>query len=186
MYITATVRFTSVSPYSQSAPIATVKDRKETHDDFENRTWRERLHVTKDGKVFMPAQGFKLALVEAAKYSSEKIPGKGNSTYTKHITSGVMCVDPLVLDIDAKSVEGERLFVPPDGVSGSGKRVWKTFPLIPSWSGDVEFIIVDELVTKEVFMRFMEDAGKFIGLGRWRPSNKGSNGRFRCELVSWK
>lgn len=183
---TARATLTSVSPYSQSKRIRTPKDAKETHEDHEERTWRERLHVNKQGKVFIPPMAFKNCLAEAAKYQSKKIPGKGNATYTKHIEAGVLVTEPLVLDVAQEEVEGEWLFVPSDGRRGGSKRVDKCFPVIPEWSGTVEFLIFDELVTKTVFTEFLEEAGKFIGIGRFRPRNNGYYGRFEVEGVSWK
>jgi hypothetical protein len=72
----------SISPYSQSRFHNVPREDKETADDHERRTWRERLHVNKDGFVFIPPMSFKNMLSEAAKYLSMQVPGKGKSTYT--------------------------------------------------------------------------------------------------------
>jgi hypothetical protein len=127
----------------------------------------------------------KNALSEAAKFLGRQIPGKGKATYTKHFEAGVMCVDPLVLNVLAKDVQGETLFVPADGVRGSGKRVWKTFPFIPEWSAQGRAVILDDLITEEVFKLHLEEAGKFIGVGRFRPRQNGWYGRFRVSKFNW-
>lgn len=175
----------SVSPYSQSRYYAVPKLEREIPADYEERTWRERMHVDKSGRVYIPPMAFKNCVAEAAKYMSEQIPGKGKSTYTKHFEAGVLVVDSLVLPVTRDDVAPERLFVPASGKRGDGKRVMKVFPLIPEWSGVATFHVLDEIITEEVFRRTLEAAGSFIGIGRFRPRNNGYYGRFRVKEIEW-
>lgn len=183
---TATATIKSVSPYSQSRYHNVPKEDKEGADDYERRTWRERLHVTSDGKVFIPPMALKNCLSEAAKFLGMQIPGKGKATYTKHFEAGILVLEPLVLPVEKEQVAGEWLFVPADGRRGSGKRVSKCFPVIPQWAGAVSFHILDDTITREVFEHHLAEAGKFIGLGRFRPRNNGFYGRFTVEKVKWE
>ncbi|MGQ0595798.1 hypothetical protein [Aquabacterium sp.] len=182
---TATVRIKSVSPYSQSKHYTTEKLPKELAKDYETRTWRDRLHVNDAGQVFIPPMSFKNCLSEAAKFLSVQIPGKGKATYTKHFEAGVLVTDALVIPIKKEDVPGEWLFVPADGVRGSGKRVEKCFPVIHQWQGDVTFHVLDETITEDVFRHHLEQAGAFIGIGRFRPRNNGFYGRFKVETINW-
>lgn len=182
----AIVKLQGVSPYSQSKHYQTEKLSKELHKDYEARTWRDRMHSTEDGYVFIPPMSFKNCLSEAAKFLSIQIPGKGKSTYTKHFEAGVLVVDALVLDVKKDEVPGEWLFVPSDGIRGSGKRVEKCFPVIHQWQGEVTFHILDETVTEDVFKSVLEQAGAFIGIGRFRPRNNGFYGRFKVESIKWQ
>lgn len=176
----------SVSPYSQSRHYVVDKLPKEIAKDYEARTWRERLHRDESGIVYIPAMSFKNCLDEAAKFIGRQIPGKGKSTYTKHFEAGCMVLDHLPLGIKADDVAGEWLFVPSDGIRGSGKRVDKCFPVIQSWGGVVTFTIFDKTMTEDVFTETLREAGKFIGIGRWRPRNRGLYGRFEVVKVDWK
>lgn len=175
----------SASPYSQSKFINEKKSKDETHEAFEKRIWRERMHRTKDGNVYIAPMCFKNCLSAAAKYKSISIPGKGKKTYTAHFEAGVLVVDPLVLPVKADEVDGEWLHVPSDGRRGGTTRVEKCFPLIHSWEGIVEFLIFDEIITQDVFEEHLRDAGSFIGVGRFRPRNNGFYGRFSVESVTW-
>lgn len=112
---TAIATIKGVSPYSQSKHYSTEKLPKELAKDYETRTWRDRLHATDDGTVFIPPMSFKNCLSEAAKFLSLQIPGKGKATYTKHFEAGVLVTDALHLDIKKDDVPGEWLFVPADG-----------------------------------------------------------------------
>jgi hypothetical protein len=175
-----------VSPYSQSKAISSVKNTGEGHDAFEQRTWRERMHVDNDGVVFIPPMAIKNMLTDCARFLSESVPGKGKATYTKHFEAGIMVVTPAPVGVKADEVKGETLFVPSDGKKGSGSRVFKTFPFIPKWEADLEIIILDPILEDkpEKVHEYLGHSGKFIGLGRFRPRNGGFYGRF--EVTKFK
>lgn len=177
----------SVSPYSQSKVIDdSDKKPKELPKDFENRAWRRRMHVAPDGHVFIPPMQFAGCLKGAAKYLSISVPGKGKATYTKNFEAGVLVIEPLILPEIAEEVPGEWIFVPSDGKPGGSVRVWKCFPLIKEWAGEVTFHILDDLITEDIFTQVLSGAGQFIGIGRFRPRKSGYYGRFRVEGVVWK
>lgn len=182
-FFTATLE--STSPYSQSRYYSndTEKDPKETHEDYEKRTWSNRLHVNEEGYVFIPPMVYKNCLSEAAKFLGMQIPGKGKSTYTKHFEAGILVIDGLILPIKKSDIKGEWYHVPADGVRGGSKRVMKCFPVIPSWRGDVNFYILDETITREIFEKHLKEAGNFIGIGRFRPRNNGYYGRFQVLKI---
>lgn len=182
----ATARLKSVSPYSQSRAHESDKLERETSDAYEQRTWRDKCHVNADGHIFIPPMSFKQALDAAAKMLGRQIPGKGKSTYTKFFTSGVLCVDPPVLPNKKVEVRGERIHANADGVRGSGKRVWRTFPVVDDWSVDVQFNVLADEITKGVFEEHLKQAGAFVGIGRFRPQNGGFYGRFKVEKVIWQ
>lgn len=182
--VVATLRGTS--PYSQSKHHTTAKKPKELDADYENRTWRERIHyVEETGEVFIPPMQFSNSIKEAAKYLSIKVPGKGgNSTFTKHFDAGVMVLEPLMLNVHKEHVPMESVFVPHDGKKGGAKRVWRNFGVIQKWQGDVLFYILDDIITEDVFQQVLEVSGNMIGIGRWRPRMGGIYGRF--EVVKLK
>ena len=183
--IVVKVELKSVSPYSQSRHYETPKLEKESAADYEKRTWKERCHVDGTDHIFIPPMSFKNCISEAAKYLSVQIPGKGKTTFTKHFEAGLLVADPLVLDITKEQIQGEWYFVPADGKRGGGKRVMKCFPVILEWSGTITFYVLDETITQEVFRYHLEQAGKFIGIGRFRPRNNGFYGRFEIVKMEW-
>jgi|ERR1700680_2142272 len=176
----------SISPISFGRYYAqdTPKKDRESAADYEERTWRERLHVAEDGRVFIPAFAVKNTLDSAAKYLGKQIPGKGKNTFTKHFVSGLLVMDPVVLPIKKHEVKGEWRYVPADGMPGGSKRVMKCFPVIPRWEGTVEIQVLDHIITLEVLEEHLVQAGQFIGVGSFRPQNRGIYGRFK--LVSLK
>lgn len=173
----------SVAPYSASRYHDTPKLDKEGPDDYEMRTWAERLHVTADGHVFIPPMAFKKSIETAARFLGMQIKGRGKSTYTKHFKAGVLVIEGLELPALKKDVGGEVYFVPADGKNGP--RVKRKFPVLPEWSGDVTYYILDETITERVFIDHLKEAGNFIGIGRFRPENGGFYGRYAVEDVRW-
>ncbi len=184
----ATCHLQSVTPYSQSKYYS--KDtipplEKELALDYEKRTWRERCHARADGHLFIPPMAFSNTVKESARYLSLPIPGKARQMFTKHFESGIMVTAPLILNETKESVQGEWLFVPSDGRRGGGRRVEKCFPLIPEWAGVVTFVILDDIITQDVFTEVLVTAGNLIGIGRFRPRNLGYYGRFKATKIEW-
>lgn len=173
--VTSTLR--GVSPYSQSAPVEEPKKPKESPDAYEERTWALRAHYDDERNVIVPPMALKNCLDAAAKLCA--IPTKGKALMTKHFECGVMCMDPMVLNVTEKDMKPERLFVPSSGVAGDGKRVWKTFPCWAEWEGTATFFVVDMTVTKAAFAQVLKEAGLLVGLGRFRPQKRGYYGRFQ-------
>lgn len=182
----AVVTLRGISPYSQSRFHESPKLEKELPDAYEERTWRDKLWVNEQGIVFIPQMAFKNNITEAAAFKSQQIPGKGKSTYKKHFEAGIIVLEPGLLDLQKDNVNKETYFVPADGIRGSGKRVKKTFPVIPEgWETEVVYMVLDPIITENVFRGHLEEAGMFIGLGRFRPSKNGFYGRFEITKFRW-
>ncbi len=184
----AKVILKSTTPYSQSKnidPIEHPKKPKETHDAFEERTWRHRLHTTPAGNVYIPPSAFENAIREAAKRLAISVPGKGKTLYSKYFEAGIQIPEGITLPIKADDVTGERLFVPSDGRPGGGKRVYKKFPRIDEWIGALTIYIFDDLINENVFKRVIESSGFLVGIGRFRPQSRGFYGRYSVDGFQW-
>lgn len=182
----ATFELIGVSPYCQARFHNTEKLDKEGHDDHEKRTWRNKLHTDAKGYVFVPNFALKNCLAEVAKFLSIQIPGKGKSTYTKNFEAGLMVEDNITLPVKAAEVQGVWMHVPSDGMRGGKKRVRKCFPVIQEWRGMASVLILDDTITEDVFKLHLDQAGKFIGLGTFRPRNNGVFGRFDIKKIKWE
>jgi hypothetical protein len=184
---TVKVHLKSVSPYSQSRAIGVPKNASESGDDYERRTWRERIHADADGLAYIPPMAFKKAIDAAAKYSAVKIPGGRSATYTKHVESGIIIIDPMPLGVKKDQVEGEWLFLDANGKKGkqSSGRVLRQMPKFDHWEGELTIRVIDEVVlhtkaeSKMTILEYiLRQAGSLIGIGRFRAENGGFYGRF--------
>lgn len=162
---------------------------RESHADHEKRTWREKFYYNNDGNVIIPAMAFKATLKEIASYLSIKIKGHGQKTYSAKFKAGILVNENPIVYLNGKpihrdNVQCEVLFLPSDGKAGSGKRVEKTFPIIEEgWVCTPEIYIMDEIITEDILTQHFEEAGKFTGLGRFRPGVGGIYGRFSVKKI---
>jgi hypothetical protein len=181
--IVAKLRSTSPISFSRYYAQEVPKQPRENNQDYEERTWRNRVHARGDGTVIIPPFAFKNCADYAAGYLGRQIPGKGKSTYKKHFASGILVREPMVLNVKKQQVEGEWRHVPADGQPGGAKRVLKCFPVIRSWKGEVAFTVLDDIITIDVLKEHLDVAGQFIGIGSFRPQNRGIYGRFIVESI---
>jgi len=160
----------------------------EKPDTYEERTWREGLHVDENENVILPTIWFVKSIAEAAKMLSEQVPGKGKATYTKHFTRGIIISSPdIVLPYKKDTLPSKRIHVPSDGRPGGSKRVFRYFGCVSKWTGTVEYEIFDPVITEDVFLRTLNAAGAFIGIGSMRRQSGGMNGVYcvkDCKFVT--
>lgn len=184
----ATVTLKGASPYSQSKNIDKMEHPekpKESKDAYEQRTWKLRAHVNSDGFVVIPQTALSHCVKQAARRLQLQIPGKGKTQYTKYFEAGVSCMDDIVTTTHIGTIKSDRLFVPSDGKPGGGTRVYRTFPRIDNWSGQVRFVVYDDIIPEDVFLQVLKSAGVLVGIGRFRPENRGFYGRFTVDAFDW-
>jgi hypothetical protein len=184
---TCTARITGISPYSPSRMLDTSQMKAgEKHDAFDKRMWREKAHVDRDGFVIIPFMSFKKCLSEAVRLTPRKIKGRGAQTYGGQFKGGVLLTEPLRLPLKRDDLRGETFSCSATGdARGVGGRVMRTFPMIDTWGGDLTFYLTNPSIDDAIFEAYLREAGKFIGIGRFRPENGGVNGRFNVEAMTW-
>lgn len=182
----AIVKLESAGPYSQSRQYEREipKTTGESNPDYEERTWRYRCHVNRDGFIIIPPSAITRCIQDAAGYLKMQIPGKGKQTYTKNFKAGLLIPEPAVLPIKRDEVEGEWLSLSGRGIRGQ-RGVWKCMPLISAWSATFRLIVWDEALSADVLEAHLAAAGMFIGIGRYRPLNGGFYGRFVPKDFQW-
>lgn len=182
-----TISLESLTPYSSSRYFEQDVRKGETLDIHERRRWPEKLHTDDIGNVFIPGISFKLALDETAKLLNEKIKGKGNQTYTAIFQTGCAAISDVNLNINKTAVKPIEIYANADGVRGSGKRVMRLFPIIPTWRGELQMRVFNDTLPEDVFERFFTQAGVLAGVGRGRPKTgcPAGNGRFKPTRFVW-
>jgi hypothetical protein len=181
--IVAHVTLRSLSPYSQSRPHQEPAFENEDRGDYDRRTWRSHLHV-ENGVVVIPSKAILDSLTEAAVYSGKKI--SGNKTWTAKFASGLALFENPSLSINPDEVDYIDVFCHADGKRGSGTRVMRRFPVIPNWQAHINFHVLDPVISEEILHEMLGIAGLFRGIGRYRPANRGTNGRFEVSELTWK
>lgn len=181
----AKVSFESKADLFFGRHIAEKKQPKETHEQFEDRTWAGRINVNNDGVLVIPHFALKNGLESAGKWLGMPIPGEGKKNFTKRFASGTMVSVPLELQdpntgefLTVDDIKKTTMFVPSDGQRGGKKRVIKHFPRVERWKASAEILVLDDKIDERVMLEHLEAIGNFIGFGSMRVENGGINGRF--------
>lgn len=125
-----------------------------------------------DEKVHVPAVYIKNCITEASKQF--KIIGKGKSTYSKIVASTVD-INPFMIEFKSNKYEVFRISAVNPMTKG---RMMTERPKYNKWSVEFEIILNDPAVPISVIHEILEHAGKYVGIGDWRPEKKGMFGKF--------
>lgn len=131
---------------------------------------KDKLYLY-DDKPHIPAVYFRNSIVEASKQF--KITGKGKSTYSK-LVGATVDVLPEMIPLNEEYIPFRIAAVNPM----TKGRMMVTRPRFNKWSAEFEIILNDEGVPKEVIQEILEQAGRYVGVGDWRPEKKGMFGKF--------
>lgn len=183
---TAVAKLRSVTSYSQSRYHDEPKLSKESPAAYEDRTWREKTTCNAKGEVVIPAVALTQCLQSAAQLLGQRVPGKGQKTYSTFFKT-VFCKEDVPIGVHKDKVEFIKLMCSAKGIRGAagGARVLRTFPIIRSWSGTASFFISDATITEQVFLEHLAEAGLKIGIGRARPQTGFNNGMFEVVDLDW-
>jgi len=131
---------------------------------------KDKLYIY-NNKVHIPAVYFRNSLIEAGKQF--KITGKGKATYSKIIGS--------TIDINPEMILLKEDYVPfrIAAVNPMTKgRMMVERPRFNKWTATFEITLNDEAVPVSVTNEILSHAGKYVGIGDWRPQKKGMFGKF--------
>lgn len=124
------------------------------------------LYKDEKGHVVVPA----LNILATMKASSKeyKVPGKGKKTFMNYIFAGLQ-VNPT--NIPLRGVNGEdpewEIDIRPVVVQKA--RIMRARPKFNEWALEFEVEILDAIIRPENIREFLESAGKYTGIGDFRP-----------------
>ena len=130
------------------------------------------------GKLYQPSTHIKGALVDAGK--TQKVVGKGKATYSKIIGYAVE-VEPY--EIVHKKQKWESYSVLAVNPNTKGRNLLHR-PMLKDWELDFQVVFDEEQIPASILKEVFDRAGRFSGIGDWRPNKKGTFGKF--QIVSWK
>ena len=132
----------------------------------------DKLYLTEDGRPYVPSTYIRNSLIEAGK--SIRIKGKGKSTYSKLLGSSLI-VQPDNIIINSST--GWESFTTTAVNPTTKGRVMVTRPMFKDWTLSFEAVVLDD-ISEEVFRNILDEAGRYVGIGDWRPAKKGMYGKF--------
>jgi len=132
----------------------------------------KKLYIDSEGVIYQPSNHIERALIEAGK--KIKLKGRGKATYSKLFGSMVSIVE-FELPHKIKDYEIFKALVVIPSTKG---RVMRYRPMFKNWKLDFTVEFEDE-IPQDVIKEALEIAGKYVGIGDWRPEKKGKFGKFQ-------
>lgn len=173
------VKIKGLTPLLQNNPSgedfdAQWAEKMATND--EQRQVLKKLYVKPDGTICQPATHIERTLCEAAK--KIKMKGSGKATYSK-IFGSMVSVSPVLIPHKSQEYSINKTTVVIPSTKG---RVLCCRPMLENWFLEFTISFEDE-IPEAVIEQALTIAGKYSGLGDWRPQKGGKYGKF--EVVSF-
>ena len=86
-----------------------------------------------------------------------------------------MNIEPFYIELKCGKYEVFRISAVNPVTKG---RMMTERPKYTKWSASFEIVLNDEAVPTSVINEILEHAGKYVGIGDWRPEKKGMFGKF--------
>ena len=184
------------TPYMFGRPYVIQKKNEETGEQFEERSWIYRTNLDEENYLCCSGAAFQKSLCWAAGWLNKKIPGERGKTYKARFVAGLMVpsatfrfegLGPLDPDNLAESFlqygYKKSLFVDSKGqTGGKNSRVWRHYPMLNAgWRVNVEMLVLDNMITAEIFEKHATTAGFFDGIGSMRVGKGNPNGMYILE-----
>lgn len=140
---------------------------------------RAEFHSYQDKEGFyIPSEHIKGSLIGAGAMVKSKV---GNSKKSmKNVVAGMFFIEeekirlPKGYEIDKRSAVNRNIKA----------RVICIRPKWEKWKGGFTLLIDNDTVTQETVKEILTNAGNYIGIGSFRPTNNGSFGRYKVNKIT--
>lgn len=136
-----------------------------------------RCYRNGNGKCYIPSEHIRGALINAGTFLKAKVGVRTKSMTS--IVAAMFFVSPDHIEIPNWQEIDKRSAVNRN-IKG---RVIVIRPKWNDWSAEFTLSIGEDSITKETVRDLLEKAGNYVGVGSFRPTNKGSFGRFSLEKL---
>ena len=137
----------------------------------------ERLYRGLKDELVIPQPNLLRCLVDGGRF--HKVGKKQVTTKEESMLFG--CLDIEAASIPLMHVEPWRVDTRPVVVPSTKGRILCHRPMFDDWSLDFEVQLDTTIMGPRLLRLIVDDAGKRVGLGDFRPARKGPFGRFRCD-----
>jgi hypothetical protein len=114
-----------------------------------------------EGQLVFPSTYIEQALAKAG--ANQKVAGKGNKTY-KDFAKGQLRVEPFFIPLTP-----QKYVVRYDYVVIQRARIQRARPEFPKWKAKLTLTSFDDTVADDKVEELLRYAGKYVGIGDWRP-----------------
>lgn len=143
----------------------------------------KKLYLDGDGNPMIPVPNLFRAIIDAGKFHKA-----GRSKVTTQKSS----IIPACVEVDSEDGVTIRLHhdepwevdTRPVRIPSTGGRILTHRPIFNDWSLEFELELDQSMMSAKTLRDIVDDAGKKIGLGDFRPDCKGPYGKF--VVTSWE
>lgn len=141
---------------------------------------QSKLYLGLDGKPSIPQPNLMRAIVEGGRFTKV---GKAQVTTAKS-TMLYSCVDIAGAEIPIKHKQPWKVDTRAVRIPSTGGRILAHRPMFDDWKLTFETDVDESIMGEKLFRQIVDDAGKRIGLGDFRPACKGPYGKF--VVTKWE
>ena len=163
-------RFTEENEVKVSSGMSTVSigDKGTPREQAE-----KKLYKNDEGDLYLPGPNIFACIIAAGKFHKN---GKSKVTTVKSsLVPAAMSILDLVCPFGTKEFEVDSRSVV---IPATGGRIMAHRPRLDKWSLTFRLMIDTTMFTEAFTRKLVDDAGKRIGLGDFRPDRKGIFGKF--------
>jgi len=129
------------------------------------------------GKCYFPAEHLRQSLINAGAFMKSKVGNARRSMI--NIVAAMIDVSPEEIQMPDYDEIDKR-----SGVNANVKgRVIIVRPKWMEWEINCKILVDDDTLTKETVKDLLIYAGKYVGVGSYRPQHKGRFGRFEVKSI---
>jgi hypothetical protein len=140
----------------------------------------QRLYPGSDGKPCIPQPNLFRCIIDAGTFFKA-----GKSKVTTQKTSLIpACVEVVGIEIPIEHKDPWEVDARAVRIPSTGGRILYYRPSFNDWRLSFTLSIDNDLISTKLVREIIDAAGKRIGLGDFRPANKGPFGKF--VVVSWQ
>ena len=132
------------------------------------------LYKNPDGSIYFPSTWIEGTLKKAS--TNFKIPGRGKKTYKDLMLSSVI-IDPENIPLISKGYEVDARVV-----KVGQSRIIRYRPIFKKWEAIFTINVLDDQIDHSALKEILEYAGKYVGIGDYRPKF----GRFEISAFGEK
>lgn len=138
-----------------------------------------KLYADEKGNLYIPGTNIFASIVAAGSY--HKVGKRQLTTQKTSLIPAGMWILDLVCSLNTKhwEVDSRSVVIP-----ATGGRVMCHRPRLDEWETSFNIDVDPEMFNDKTVRMLVDDAGKKVGLGDYRPSRKGPFGRF--VVKNWK
>ena len=145
----------------------TPKTPKDPEAEYEAAFYR-----CKDGSYGFPANGFKLATIDASRFYGKDVTKVGLRQFLFIFGENM---DTMV------KIDGEPHMREDVVRVGQGGTDLRYRPEFTEWSTALQVVYFTSVLTRDSVLSLIDAGGMGVGIGEWRPSKDGTNGTYRID-----